>query len=75
MHRIDAQRMDRLVTAISWIYLVTNTVRILFYAPQIRAVFKARDGAAARAPGLSPVRPFPLESSVPMASFYVRGLL
>ena len=39
--------MDRLVTAISWIYLVTNTVRILFYAPQIRAVFKARDGAAA----------------------------
>lgn len=39
--------MDRFVTLISWIYLVTNTVRILFYAPQIRAVFKANDGAAA----------------------------
>jgi hypothetical protein len=39
--------MNDFVTLISWIYLVTNTVRIFFYAPQIRAVFKAIDGAAA----------------------------
>jgi hypothetical protein len=31
---------------ISWIYLATNTVRIVFYAPQIMAVFRARDGAS-----------------------------
>jgi hypothetical protein len=35
-----------LVTVVSWLYLVTNTVRVLFYAPQIRAVCKADDGAA-----------------------------
>ncbi|MDB5867051.1 MAG: hypothetical protein JWO70_4857 [Betaproteobacteria bacterium] len=31
---------------ISWLYLITNTVRIVFYAPQIVAVCKAADGAA-----------------------------
>ncbi len=39
--------MQNFVTLISWIYLVTNTVRIFFYAPQIRAVLKANDGASA----------------------------
>jgi hypothetical protein len=37
--------MKNLVTWISWIYLLTNTVRILFYAPQILSVFRANDGA------------------------------
>jgi hypothetical protein len=32
---------------VSWIYLATNTVRVFFYAPQIRAVCKAVDGAMA----------------------------
>ena len=32
---------------ISWLYLVTNTVRIVFYAPQIVAVYRADDGASA----------------------------
>ena len=31
---------------ISWLYLVTNTVRIAFYAPQIVAVCRSRDAAA-----------------------------
>ncbi len=31
---------------ISWICLATNTVRIVFYAPQIMAAFRARDGAS-----------------------------
>src|SRR6185369_961683 len=35
------------VALISWVYLITNTVRVFFYAPQIRAVFKANDGASA----------------------------
>lgn len=39
--------MQTFVTVISWAYLITNTVRIAFYAPQIRAVFRAHDGAAA----------------------------
>ena len=32
---------------LAWLYVLTNTVRIVFYAPQIRAVLKCRDGAAA----------------------------
>ena len=39
--------MRNIADWIAWMYVVTNTVRILFYAPQIRAVLKARDGAAA----------------------------
>ena len=39
--------MQDFITLISWIYLITNTVRIFFYAPQIHAVFKASDGASA----------------------------
>ena len=39
--------MQTLITLVSWSYLVTNTVRIAFYAPQIRAVFLASDGARA----------------------------
>jgi uncharacterized protein with PQ loop repeat len=31
---------------VSWLYLVTNTVRIAFYAPQIVAVCRSRDAAA-----------------------------
>jgi hypothetical protein len=31
---------------VSWLYLVTNTVRIAFYAPQIVAVMRSRDAAA-----------------------------
>jgi len=37
--------VQNLVTWISWLYLLTNTVRILFYAPQILSVFRADDGA------------------------------
>lgn len=37
--------MQNLVTWISWLYLLTNTVRIFFYAPQILSVFRADDGA------------------------------
>jgi hypothetical protein len=32
---------------VAWMYVFTNTFRIVFYGPQIRAVLKARDGAAA----------------------------
>lgn len=32
---------------VAWLYVVTNSFRILAYAPQIRAVFRARDGAQA----------------------------
>jgi uncharacterized protein with PQ loop repeat len=32
---------------VAWLYVVTNSVRIIAYAPQIRAVLKARDGAQA----------------------------
>ena len=38
--------MQTLVAFVSWAYLITNTLRIAFYAPQIRAVFRAGDGAA-----------------------------
>lgn len=29
----------------AWLYVVTNSIRVFFYAPQIRAVLKAEDGA------------------------------
>jgi hypothetical protein len=45
--RAGAVAMRSVVEAIAWLYVVTNTVRILFYAPQIRAVLKAEGGAAA----------------------------
>src|SRR5262245_65679727 len=32
---------------VAWLYVVTNSFRIFFYAPQIRAVLKAQDGALA----------------------------
>ena len=32
---------------IAWLYVVTNSFRIFFYVPQIRAVLKAQDGALA----------------------------
>jgi hypothetical protein len=32
---------------VAWLYVVTNSLRVLFYAPQIRAVLKAEDGARA----------------------------
>jgi hypothetical protein len=38
--------MNGAVDWVSWMYLATNTLRILFYAPQIRAVFRAEDGAS-----------------------------
>ncbi|HVQ61847.1 MAG TPA: hypothetical protein VMS53_07180 [Burkholderiales bacterium] len=36
--------------AVEWVaglYVVTNSIRVFFYAPQIRAVLKAEDGARA----------------------------
>ena len=35
------------VDCVAWVYVVTNSLRVLFYAPQIRAVLKAEDGAKA----------------------------
>src|SRR5262252_2813882 len=32
---------------VAWVYVITNSVRVLFYAPQIRAVLKCEDGAKA----------------------------
>jgi hypothetical protein len=42
-----APRVNSVIDWVSWIYLVTNTLRIFFYAPQIRAVFRCADGASA----------------------------
>ena len=41
--------MDWLSAAdcVAWLYVITNSVRVFFYAPQIRAVLKAEDGARA----------------------------
>ena len=39
--------MKSVIDWLAWLYVLTNTVRILFYAPQIRAVLKCDDGAAA----------------------------
>ena len=38
---------DPMAMAIGWFYLVTNSVRILTYIPQIIAVWRCRDGARA----------------------------
>ena len=35
------------VECVAWVYVITNSLRVLFYAPQIRAVLKADDGARA----------------------------
>jgi len=32
---------------VAWVYVITNSLRVFFYAPQIRAVLKAEDGARA----------------------------
>jgi len=32
---------------VGWLYVATNSIRVFFYAPQIRAVLKAEDGARA----------------------------
>lgn len=32
---------------VAWLYVATNSIRVFFYAPQIRAVLKADDGARA----------------------------
>lgn len=36
-----------LADTVAWLYVITNSVRVLFYAPQIRAVLKCADGAQA----------------------------
>ena len=33
------------VECVAWIYVITNSLRVFFYAPQIRAVLKCEDGA------------------------------
>jgi hypothetical protein len=37
----------QILSAIAWIYLVTNAVRVVTYLPQIMAVWRCRDGAQA----------------------------
>jgi|SRR5262245_6261128 len=37
--------IDSTADCIAWLYVTTNSVRVLFYAPQIRAVLKCEDGA------------------------------
>jgi hypothetical protein len=39
--------IDATVAWLAWLYVATNSIRVLFYAPQIRAVWKAEDGAQA----------------------------
>ena len=39
--------IDAAVVWVAWLYVATNSIRVLFYAPQIRAVWKAEDGAQA----------------------------
>jgi len=39
--------ISNLVDCVAWMYVVTNSLRVFFYAPQICAVFKAEDGAQA----------------------------
>jgi hypothetical protein len=38
---------DGAVDCVALLYVLTNSFRVLFYAPQIRAVLKAEDGARA----------------------------
>src|SRR5262249_47513180 len=39
--------ISALVDCVAWVYVVTNSLRVFFYAPQICAVFKSDDGARA----------------------------
>src|SRR5262252_10986776 len=39
--------MTSAVECVAWVYVITNSLRVFFYAPQIRAVLKAEDGAQA----------------------------
>jgi hypothetical protein len=39
--------IESAVAWVAWLYVVTNSIRVFFYAPQIRAVLKAEDGARA----------------------------
>ena len=39
--------MDSAADWVAWLYVITNSLRVFFYAPQIRAVLKAEDGARA----------------------------
>src|SRR5262249_40783214 len=39
--------MTSAVEYVAWIYVITNSLRVFFYAPQIRAVLKCEDGARA----------------------------
>src|SRR5215467_1919228 len=39
--------MTNAVEYVAWLYVITNSLRVFFYAPQIRAVLKADDGARA----------------------------
>ena len=39
--------IESAVEWVAWLYVVTNSIRVFFYAPQIRAVLKAEDGARA----------------------------
>ncbi len=39
--------IDTAADWMAWVYVVTNSLRVFFYAPQIRAVLKAEDGARA----------------------------
>src|SRR5215470_9056830 len=39
--------MTSAIDCVAWLYVVTNSLRVFFYAPQIRAVLKSEDGAQA----------------------------
>lgn len=39
--------MTSAAECVAWLYVITNSVRVFFYVPQIRAVLKAEDGAQA----------------------------
>src|SRR5262252_6213661 len=39
--------MTNLVEYVAWLFVTTNSLRVFFYAPQIRAVLKCEDGAKA----------------------------
>jgi hypothetical protein len=45
--RVRAEHVKNIAEWLAWLYVLTNAVRIFFYAPQIRAVLKCEDGAAA----------------------------
>src|SRR5215471_11588185 len=39
--------MTSAIDCVAWLYVITNSLRVFFYAPQIRAVLKSEDGAKA----------------------------